>query len=58
LFNCFHFLKLLTAEDLAQYNGKNGNKTYIAYKGHVYDVSAALHFNDLLNKFEVVGKLP
>lgn len=27
------------AEDLAKYNGKDGAKAYIAYKGKVYDVS-------------------
>ena len=26
-------------EDLAKFNGQNGNPTYIAYKGKVYDVS-------------------
>lgn len=29
----------MTLEKLKQYNGKNGNKAYVAYKGKVYDVS-------------------
>ena len=28
-----------TLEELAEYNGKNGGKTYVAYQGTVYDVS-------------------
>jgi predicted heme/steroid binding protein len=28
-----------TLEELAKYDGKNGNPAYIAYKGKVYDVS-------------------
>ena len=51
-----------TLEELAQYNGKNGNPAYIAINGVVYDVTnnaawaAASHFglsagNDLTNAF-------
>lgn len=32
-------LKVFTAEELAKYNGENGAKAYVAYKGLVYDVS-------------------
>ncbi len=32
-------LPLFTLEELATYNGKDGNKAYVAYEGYVYDVS-------------------
>ncbi len=32
-------VKEYTLEELAEYNGKNGGKTYVAYQGKVYDVS-------------------
>jgi predicted heme/steroid binding protein len=32
-------LKEFTLSELAQYNGKNGAKAYVAYEGKVYDVS-------------------
>jgi putative oxidoreductase len=32
-------LKEITMSALAQYNGKNGQPAYIAFKGKVYDVS-------------------
>ncbi len=31
--------KKFTIEELAKYNGRNGNPAYIVYKGKVYDVS-------------------
>ena len=31
--------KKFTLEELAKYNGKNGNPAYVAYQGKVYDVS-------------------
>jgi len=31
---------------LAQYDGKNGNPAYVAYKGKVYDVSASFLWKD------------
>jgi predicted heme/steroid binding protein len=31
--------KKFTLEELAMYNGKNGNAAYIAYNGKVYDVT-------------------
>lgn len=55
--------KIFTLEELAQYNGKNGNPAYIAINGVVYDVTnnaawaSATHFglsagNDLTIEFE------
>jgi predicted heme/steroid binding protein len=32
-------MKKLGLEELKQYNGKNGNKAYIAYEGLIYDVT-------------------
>lgn len=32
-------MKEFTEEELAQYDGKNGNLVYVAYKGKVYDVT-------------------
>lgn len=32
-------LKIITLDELAKYNGQNGQPAYIAYKGIVYDVS-------------------
>ena len=29
----------ITAKELEKYNGKNGNSTYVAYQGKVYDLS-------------------
>ncbi len=54
--------RLFTIEELAQYNGKNGNPAYVAVNGIVYDVTnnaawaAATHFglnagNDLTTSF-------
>ncbi len=54
--------KTFTREELAQYNGKNGNPAYVAVNGVVYDVTnnaawaAATHFglsagNDLTTSF-------
>lgn len=31
--------QIFTMEELATYNGENGNKSYVAYNGHVYDVT-------------------
>jgi predicted heme/steroid binding protein/uncharacterized membrane protein len=33
------FMKEFSAEELAGYNGENGNPAYVAYRGEVYDVS-------------------
>ena len=32
-------LPVFTAEELAKYNGKDGNSAYVAYEGKVYDVT-------------------
>jgi predicted heme/steroid binding protein len=75
-------MKIFSKEELNKFNGKNGNKSYISYKGLVYDVSSSYHWrngehwvvhnagmdltaemedaphlDDMLDKFEVVGKL-
>ena len=34
-------MREFTKEEFAWYNGKNGNPTYIAYKGKVYDVTTS-----------------
>ncbi len=39
-------MKGFTEEELAQYNGKNGNPAYVAYKGRVFDVSASFLWKD------------
>jgi len=39
-------MKEIRKEELAQYNGKNGNPAYIAYKGRVYDVSSSFLWKD------------
>jgi predicted heme/steroid binding protein len=31
--------KKITLQELAKFNGKDGNPAYVAYKGKVYDVS-------------------
>ena len=36
----------MTLKKLQQYNGKNGNKAYVAYKGNVYDVSHSPSWNN------------
>ena len=32
-------LKKYTLEELAKFDGRNGNPAYVAYKGKIYDVS-------------------
>jgi predicted heme/steroid binding protein len=39
-------MKKFTKEELARYNGKNGNPAYVAYKGKVYDLSASFLWKD------------
>lgn len=36
----------MTLEELKQYNGQNGQKAYIAYKGNVYDVTSSPLWED------------
>ncbi len=35
-----------TLEELAKFNGKNGNRAYIAYQGKVYDVTDSSFWMD------------
>jgi predicted heme/steroid binding protein len=39
-------MKVFTKEEVAQYNGKNGNPAYVIYMGKVYDVSASFLWKD------------
>ncbi|MCQ1535215.1 cytochrome B5 [Methanosarcina sp. KYL-1] len=39
-------MKEYTAEELAAYNGKDGTKMYVAYKGKVYDISDSYLWED------------
>lgn len=47
-------LKEFTVDDLAKYNGKNGNPAYIAVEGKVYDVTNVPEWKDGIhnNRFE------
>lgn len=46
----------MTLEKLKQFNGKNGEKAYIAYKGNVYDVSSSpLWENGIHKKMHEAG---
>ncbi len=49
-------MRAFTREELSEYNGKNGNPSYIAYKGKVYDVSASFLWKDGRHQvFHVAG---
>ena len=61
--------RVFTLEELAQYNGKNGNPAYVAVNGIVYDVTDVPawefleHFgvsagNDLTTEFELCHGSP
>jgi len=39
-------MKEFTEEELAQYDGRNGNPAYVGYKGNVYDVSNSFLWKD------------
>jgi predicted heme/steroid binding protein len=39
-------MKVFTKEEVAQYDGKNGNPAYVVYKGKVYDVSSSFLWKD------------
>jgi predicted heme/steroid binding protein len=39
-------MKVFTKEEIAQYNGKNGNPAYVIYKGKIYDVTASFLWQD------------
>jgi len=38
--------KKFSANDLSQFNGKNGNPTYVGYKGKVYDVTDSAQWSE------------
>ncbi len=38
--------KTYTLAELAEYNGSNGNKSYVAFNGKVYDVSDLTEFSE------------
>ena len=44
-------MKEFTLEELAEYNGVNGKKAYVAYQGQVYDVTDESSFNSIHSKF-------
>ena len=39
-------MKEFTAEELATFNGKDGNPAYVAYKGVVYEVTDSAMWGD------------
>lgn len=39
-------MREFTLQDLAQFNGKDGNPAYVAYKGVVYDVTESGMWGD------------
>lgn len=42
-------MKEFTLEELAQYDGKDGKKCYVAYNGKVYDVTDSSFWGDGLH---------
>lgn len=36
----------ITRTELSQFNGKNGTRTYIAFRGRVYDVTGSFHWKN------------
>jgi predicted heme/steroid binding protein len=38
--------KKFTLSELSKFNGKNGDKAYVGYKGKVYDVTESLQWSD------------
>ena len=49
-------MKEYTQEELAQYNGRNGSKVYVAYQGKVYDVSSSSHWKNGLHNGHNAGQ--
>lgn len=35
-----------TLEELGEFDGKNGRKAYVGYKGKVYDVTGSFHWKE------------
>jgi predicted heme/steroid binding protein len=48
--------KTFTLSKLSQFNGKNGNPSYVGYKGRVYDVSASSQWADGDHLGHLAGK--
>lgn len=38
--------RTFTRNELAEFNGKDGNKAYVGYKGNVYDVTGSFHWKN------------
>jgi len=43
-------MKVFTKEEIARYDGKNGNPAYVVYKGKVYDVSSSFLWKNGITK--------
>jgi predicted heme/steroid binding protein len=39
-------MRVFTKEEVAEYDGKNGNPAYVVYEGKVYDVSSSFLWKD------------
>jgi len=39
-------MKVFKKEEVAKYNGKNGNPAYVIFKGKIYDVSSSFLWKD------------
>lgn len=37
-------MRTFTRQELARFNGRDGNPAYVAYGGQIYDVSASYHW--------------
>lgn len=48
--------KTFTLEELAQYDGEDGHKSYFAYKGLVYDATGNPHMKASKNHGNLAGK--
>lgn len=48
--------KKFTIRELSQFNGKNGNRAYVGYKGKVYDVTESYQWGDGEHLGHVAGK--
>ena len=48
--------KTFTVEELAEFNGKDGKKTFIAYQGIVYDLTGSRKWKNGTHKGNEAGK--
>lgn len=48
-------LPVMTREELKNYDGQNGHKTYIAFRGKIYDVSESLWWDGGMHQGEHVA---